>query len=395
VRYETQNVPIARIFANFQQRLAQNTNDFQATYYLARLHAMAYSTNLIEIGMRTNENVPVFDWPGNDAGVPRSVSSFASPEARILALSHLSNAIALYERAILLLKKSTNALEVTWMILPCQLGFAWCLDQASRTNDAIAMYRKTLKIAWNLEVTGEFNLKEWFEDSWSDVSAGRNPLHSRYRSLGPGICYSQEVIGYLLRLLDPIKDAGEIAKLKKDQNTLKSMPRAVTPLFIPLVPAAAFDELVDDNARVAFDLDGSGFERKWAWLTPKAGWLVYDPERTGRIDSALQMFGNVAFWIFWPDGYQALAALDDNGDGVLSGAELDGLAIWNDLNSNGVSDPGEVIPVEALGIQSISCVSQADAEGMRWNPKGITFTNGASRPTYDWIVPGQPADHGN
>jgi hypothetical protein len=165
----------------------------------------------------------------------------------------------------------------------------------------------------------------------------------------------------------------------------------VTPIFIPLAPAAAFDKLVDDNARVGFDLDGSGFEQKWAWLTPKAGWLVYDPQRTGRIDSALQMFGNVTFWIFWPDGYQALAALDDNGDGVLSGAELNGLAIWNDLNSNGVSDPGEVIPVEALGIRSISCASQTDAGGMRWNPKGVTFTNGLSRPTYDWIVLGHPA----
>ena len=150
-----------------------------------------------------------------------------------------------------------------------------------------------------------------------------------------------------------------------------------------------FVELVDEQANVAFDLDGSGRKRKWAWLTPKAGWLVFDPDKTGRVNSALQMFGNVTFWIFWPDGYEALSALDDNGDGTLSGSELSGLAVWNDRNGNGVSEPGEVIPVEALGIQSISCRSEADASGMRWNPQGVTFTNGVSRASYDWTAPGR------
>jgi hypothetical protein len=46
---ELTNVPIARLFTNLQQRLAEKTNDFQITYYLARLHSMAYATNLIEV----------------------------------------------------------------------------------------------------------------------------------------------------------------------------------------------------------------------------------------------------------------------------------------------------------------------------------------------------------
>src|SRR5438552_9313035 len=101
------------------------------------------------------------------------------------------------------------------------------------------------------------------------------------------------------------------------------------------------------------------------------------------------MFGNVAFWIFWPDGYTALSSLDDNGDDVLSGPELRGLAVWNDRNSDGISDSGEVIPVEDLGIASISCRSQIDGRGMHCNPAGVVFTNGLSRATYDWIVPGR------
>jgi hypothetical protein len=308
-----------------------------------------------------------------------------------LALSHLTNAILLYERAVLLLKNSTNVSERNWMVLPTQLGLAWCLEQAGRTNDAIAMYRKTLKVAWKREVTGDFDFKQWANEAWSDVRAGQNPLRSHNRGFrGPGVCFSEETIGYLLKLLDPVKDASEIAQLRQDQKTLNGLGRAVTPIFVSLEPNAKFDELVDENSSVAFDLDGSGRKRPWAWLTPKAGWLVFDPDKTGRIESGLQMFGNVTFWIFWPDGYEALSALDDNGDGLLSGLELRGLAIWKDRNCNGVSDPGEVVPVEALGIQSISCHSQTDANGMRWNSQGVTYTNGPSRATYDWIVPGHP-----
>jgi hypothetical protein len=387
-RYETEQVPIGRLFTNLQQRLAQNTNSFELTYYLARLHSMAYSTNLTELGVRTNNNEPQFYYPWDDSGVPRSVQTFANAEARAAGLEHLTNAIRLYQRALSLLKRSTNADERTWNVLQTQLGLAWCLDQAGRTNDAIIMYRKTLKVAWKVEVTGEFNFKEWALDVWNDVSSGHNPIHSRDRGgLGPGVCYSEEIIGYLLRLLDPVNDATEIAQLKKDQTKLSTMGRAVTPLLIQLAPEAEFSELVDEQASVAFDLDGSDIKRKWAWLTPKAGWLVFDPRRTGRVDSALQMFGNVTFWVFWPNGYEALSALDDNGDGVLSGPELKGLAVWNDRNGNGVSDPGEVVPVEALGIQSISCSSKIGPDGMRWNPQGVTLTNGMFRASYDWIVP--------
>ena len=32
----------------------------------------------------------------------------------------------------------------------------------------------------------------------------------------------EEVIGYMLSLLDPVKDAAEIAQLKKDQTTLST-----------------------------------------------------------------------------------------------------------------------------------------------------------------------------
>jgi hypothetical protein len=61
------------------------------------------------------------------------------------------------------------------------------------------------------------------------------------------------------------------------------------------------------------------------------------------IESGRQLFGSVTWWMFWRDGYQAPAALDDDGNGWLEGNELAGIAIWRDLNGNGVCDPSEII----------------------------------------------------
>ena len=383
---QTEKVPIGRLFTNLQQRLARNTNDFNLTYQLARVHSMAYATNLSEVSVTKDEKTLVFGYPGSDSGVPRTVQTFKSPAARQTALQQLTNAIRLYERALLLLKQSTNLNEQRWMILPTQLGLAWCLDQSGQRTKALDAYRKTLKISWQMEVTGEFDIKEWIQGVWSDVRSAKNPVHSRSRGyLGPGVCYSQEVIGYQLKLLDPVQDADEIARLKQKKQTLSSMSRAITPILVPLDADTALPELVNPDAAVAFDLDGSGVRRPWGWITPKAAWLVYDADGRGQITSALQMFGNVSFWIFWRDGYAALSALDDNDDGVLRGDELHKLALWRDANSNGISEPGEVKPVAEYGIAALDCNGCVlSADGL-WNPTGVTLTNGTTRATYDWI----------
>jgi len=190
-----------------------------------------------------------------------------------------------------------------------------------------------------------------------------------------------------MELLDPVADAKELAALEQKQSELLSKGRMITPIAIPL--EGRFDIApVAADAGVMFDADGSGLHRRWTWITTDAGWLVHDPEGSGQITSALQWFGNVTFWLFWRNGYEAMAALDDDGDGQLRGRELQHLAVWRDANQNGVSEAGEVRPLSAYGIAALSC-GYVEGDGVSVaaeSPAGVTFSDGTTRATYDVML---------
>lgn len=177
----------------------------------------------------------------------------------------------------------------------------------------------------------------------------------------------------------------EIAPIQEAVQTLKRKPHTITPIIFPLNRNTSLHALVSPHRIVTFDLDGDGEKEHRLWINPNAGILVWDSERTGHIASSRQLFGSVTWWMFWRNGYEPLAALDDNQDGWLSGKELDGIGVWCDRNSNGVSEVGEVMPLSALSIKRIA-VQAAEHDGeVLYNPKGIQFRNGKFLPTYDWV----------
>jgi hypothetical protein len=197
---------------------------------------------------------------------------------------------------------------------------------------------------------------------------------------------SEEIIGYLQPLLDPKRDAKEIAELKAKGVKLSEMPRAITPIVVPSRPGRQLEEVVDAGAAVRFDLDGSGLSRRWGWITGDGAWLVWDPHDRREIRSGLQLFGAVTFWVFWRDGYEALSALDDNGDGTLTGDELNGLALWHDRDGDGVSTRAEVTPVGPAGLTRLECTPQVHPSGIPFHPAGAGF-GAETRPTFDWLAP--------
>ena len=376
---DVRSAPVSRIIGNLERQLAKDTDQPATLYYLGRLYAMS-AVQIAELKVNKKDESPNLFL---DDGIPdrvqekRTSNRPDSDKQWIKSLSYFS-------RAVELLPRSTNR-DDHWLILPANLGYGWALLQSGNTNRAKEQLRKTLKIAWAKEVgTKTHELVDSIR--WS-IQA-RERLGWQGKHLGPGNVFSDEVIGYLLPRLDPRRDADEIESLNHKKKKLASMGRVITPIVVPLASDLPLDHLVHPESAVSFDLDGSGFKRPWGWIDPKAAWLVWDPRDERHITSGLQLFGSVTWWIFWRDGYEALSVLDDNDDGVLDGPELDGLALWNDRNGNGISEPNEVTPARKAGLTAVRFHAQVHPSGIPFVPNGASFGT-ETRPTFDWISPSQ------
>lgn len=354
LRPDLEQVPLEALLANLEKIAAKEAKNAGVRVNLARAHAMAYAlkTDSAQVWKGREKNGV---WFGHTpAHVPFQVKKAADPAKAKEARAHLEQAIAWYE----------EALKVDGKNLTAALGLAWCLDQAGLRMKAVASYRQVIEEGWAKEGAMKFG-----------------PLGGNY--------VTAEAAGYLLPLLDKEKDGEEIAALKEKIARLKRLPRPITPIAVPLRDGLRAADLADPEARVRFDADGTALPRRWTWITPDAAWLVHDPKGTGRIDSALQLFGNVTFWMFWEDGYQALSVLDRDGDGWLTGAELTGLALWHDADGDGISGPGEVRPLLAYGIVALACRGIPDTNHPDRHlhaPVGVRFRDGSSRPTFDLLL---------
>jgi tetratricopeptide (TPR) repeat protein len=354
IRPDLENVPLAKILANLEQLAQKNPKDAQIRLNLARAHAMAYAlkTDTAEVWKGKEQHGVWFGF--TPANVPFTVKRTEDADKLKAARAHLDKAIERYEEALKLAPDNLTA----------RLGLAWAIEQSGNKEKAVKAYREVIEAAWDKEKA---------------LKAGR--LGGRY--------VTAEASTYLIPLLDAEKDKEEINILRQRAKQLEQLPRPVTPIAIPLRDGLGAHDVVNPSAAVAFDADGSGLRRKWTWLKPQAGWLVYDHRGDGRISSALQLFGGVSFWMFWENGYQALSALDDNGDGWLTGKELDGLAIWQDRNGDGVCDPGEVKSLAAWGIVAVSCRYTIDTrhpDRIAWSPVGVVLRDGSRRPTFDIVL---------
>ena len=353
---DTRKVPVERLVANLERALAADPGNLETRINLARLHGMAYALKTDEVdAARGDSTKPEEPYYGLHPDlVPYKTRKAATPAEDSAAREHLKKATEHY--AVALARDPRNLLA--------RLGYAWTLEQAGEKRRAIEEYRQVIRDAWRTEETAQ---RLFPEDRF----------------------FTYEAAEYLIPLLDPERDAAEIAELRTRQKNLAERPaRAITPVVIPLADDTPADAIAAPHARIAFDADGSGRRRRWTWISPAAGWLVHDPDGRGEITSALQWFGSVTFWLFWQNGFEALAALDDDGDGELAGDEMRHLAIWQDRNSDGVSNAGEVQPLAHHGVVALSC-RYTDGDRVTFaavSPRGVRLANGRTRPAYDVML---------
>lgn len=195
-----------------------------------------------------------------------------------------------------------------------------------------------------------------------------------------------EAVLHLTMISQAKEDVARIRNLRPKLKTPERTMLYITPIFVPLTEADGMQAFVNRSAKVRFDLTGQGLALEGGWITKDAAWLVWDPHDQRTITSGFQLFGSVTWLTPWENGYLALAALDDNGDGKIAGAELTGLSLWRDENANGVSEKGEVKPVADWRIVSLGYDHRRHGKDAWISKNGVTFANGKTRPTFDWIV---------
>ncbi len=376
-------VPVERLLANLEAN-AQKMPEAERWRAIGRLHLLAYlrkaaalpvyrerpgsvaegriddceKLDAEAIGRGPRENFPV-PKPGEkcearsytlgpDREAPASVKDPAPPVD-----SHLTASIAAYRKA--------RSLEPSNLRTRVALAFAY--DRARKPSHAL----NELRFAANE------GLRRLPRPAKTGTEMSDWEMHT----------VLTEAQAHLELIARNWRDRRLAATLKR---RLELAPPAVyvTPIIVPLKAHDGFEDLVDFGSGVSFDFAGQGQQLRAGWIRTGAAWLVWDPKEKGRIDSGFQMFGSVTWVSSWDNGYRALGSLDDNGDGQLSGSELEGLSLWQDADADGVSDKGEVRSLSAHGIVSLG-YGHERAETRYWvSARGVTFADGRTLPTYDW-----------
>jgi hypothetical protein len=361
-------VPLDRLISNTESVVRKDPKNAGPYYLLGRLHSLAFATyekkevESYDPTVTTKDGLPLLGH-----SVPERGQREGGGHLQKTDIDHANASLENYQRAV--------ELEPTSPLYHFSLG--WMDEQCSRFADqlgrrpattwidlALAEYRAAYRLALPIDLKVASQLDPFIADQ-----AG-------------------SAIIEILKKRGGEDNQSEMAEIAKNVDVLRKKPLSITPVIFSMHQSARLEDLISDH-RVPFDLDGFNEGRSWTWVRPETCILVWDPNRTGRITSGRQLFGTVTWWMFWQNGYEPLAALDDNRDGVLSGAELKGIGVWCDTNSNGVSDPGEVVPVESLGIVEIG-VRPELVGGVLLHKTGIRLKDGTSRTTFDWAPSGKP-----
>jgi hypothetical protein len=428
-----EEVPVDRLIENVGKFVAEHPDSAQAHYTLARLHSLALvqkSRTLRIYPPRREGDLPWLDHQFH----PREPKDELG-EAELRA--HLEAAVKSFRKALALAEKLPQPIYV--------LGYAYTLEAGSGvarsappgTEPPTLPQKETSRLESLLNLLASPDPEVW-QEADSKLSAegvhAASVLLKHLDDQDPSIrdgarrllarLWKEAAIAAYLDAFDqavendlaipdmPIAgirslvsfEAGEgwlrlvrergakeeerekVKEVNVALEKLRGKPRRrITPIIFSVDRPRPLRALLAGGRTVRFDLDGDGVRELRPWLAPHAALLVWDPNNRGEITSGRQLFGSVTWWIFWDDGYAALAALDDDGDGWLAGAELTGLAAWRDANGNGTSEPGEVRSLADLGVRRLAVRATAKADGCPANPKGVEFADGRVLPSYDWI----------
>jgi hypothetical protein len=424
-------VPVSRLVANLTRLLEKDEKNAAAHYALGRVHSLAFATPTEKIGVwrpaaaRGNDPKaapgawtelfpPLVDGPLLPARRVREVE-----QAR---LDHFQAAVLHLRRAAELAPaEAVHHLGVAWLLdsgsdLAPKLGWPDGVAQKSALADeeelaaakhvlglgdsaTAATHRDALRALGprglpvlvpalaGKSATVRLAAGPLVTAAWKDMAL--EAYLAAYRAAKPDeLEVLDEAHAAILRLLAERPPGDEIAKLRTEVEErwrrIERPNRGISPIVFPVRGDAPLADLVPEGRTAVFDLDGDDVAERWPWPSADAAILVWRPDPEVPVTSGRQLFGSRTWWIFWENGYEPLAALDDDGDGRLTGVELEGIGVWRDRNGDAVEDAGEVVTAAAYGIAAIETVPDATEDGVPARRRGVVLADGTTRPTYDW-----------
>jgi serine-aspartate repeat-containing protein C/D/E len=93
------------------------------------------------------------------------------------------------------------------------------------------------------------------------------------------------------------------------------------------------------------------------WISNADAFLSIDKNGNGKIDSRDELFGGGV-----GQGFAKLESFDSNHDGLVNAqdARFGKLKVWQDKNSNGITDRNELFSLSDVGIVSLKVASRSD-----------------------------------
>jgi hypothetical protein len=146
---------------------------------------------------------------------------------------------------------------------------------------------------------------------------------------------------------------------------------------------------------VVFTDEESGESVNTAWVAPEDGMLVFDADNSGTVNATREYVFTEWSETAKTDMEAVAEVFDTNQDGVLDASDehFDQFAVWQDANSDGVTDEGELTSLGDLGVESIALtysegsVSGTAADGdvvihgqseVTWSDGGVTLADDAT-----------------
>jgi hypothetical protein len=379
-------VPVWRLLINTRAYIKEHPKEAEAYAVHARINALAYELDTTKIALRTAPD-PKQQKKEKVRKLPElhDAQGRWEPDGPRLAKADrktfLHDGLEAYRKAIAL--DSKQALYHNGLGSLLVAGVA-DLAGPLKKGPVSPERRKILEEALNA-------YKHAFELDLDAALHAERDMASMIRP-HPAMEAAQGIRECVARLHEEERYKGLLERILEAEKVIRAKPDSpITPVVLRLDGRATrLSELLEPTRTVRFDLDGDLTPETRPWVAPGTTFLVWDLGDDGRIDSGRELIGSVTWWIFWRDGYRMLDALDDDRDGLLTGAELAGLALWTDADADARTDSGELTTLDAAGIDALA--TRADAlDGSSPKAHRGARRHGHWLPTWDWTLASTPA----